>query len=109
VAPVSHDIRESSDDFSDTIKKLLAGLEPRIASETIARAETLGKLPAAQQTLLRCALAAASETFKKAESLQEELVQVRELCGSSGVVQAFRARRSPGRRHQGRPGCRRSG
>jgi hypothetical protein len=37
VAPVGRAIRESSDDFSDNIKKLLAGLEPKIASEAIAR------------------------------------------------------------------------
>ncbi len=78
VAPVAHDIRQSSDDFSDNIKKLLAGLEPKIAAEAIARAETLGKLPPAQQTLLRCAMAAASETFKKAEILQDELAKVKE-------------------------------
>jgi hypothetical protein len=78
VAPVGHDIRESRDDFSDNIKKLLAGLEPTIASEAIARAETLGRLPPAQQTLLRCALAAASQTFKKAEIVHEELTRVKD-------------------------------
>jgi hypothetical protein len=78
VAPLAHDIRETNDDFSDNIKKLLAGLEPTIASEAIARAETLGRLPPAQQTLLRCALAAASQTFKKAEIVHEELTRVKD-------------------------------
>lgn len=78
VAPVSHDSRESGDDFSLTIKKLLAGLEPKITSEAIARSETLGKLPAAQQTLLRCALSATSETFKKVAIVQEELAGFKE-------------------------------
>lgn len=70
--------RRRSEDFSDALKKLLAGLEPKVASEALARAETLGQLPPAQQTLLRCALAAASETFKKAEILQEDLVRFKE-------------------------------
>jgi hypothetical protein len=75
VAPVS---RERSDDFSDDIKNLLAGLEPKITSEVISKAASLGNLPPAQQTLLRCALAAASETFKKAEVVEDELARVKE-------------------------------
>ncbi len=86
VAPVGPDIRETNDDFSDNIKKLLAGLEPTIASEAIARAETLGRLPPAQQTLLRCALAAASQTFKKAEVVNEELTRVKERQRSADTA-----------------------
>ena len=75
VAPAG---RKSADDSSDTLKKLLAGIEPKIASEALARAETLGKLPPAQQTLLRCALAAASESFQQGETVQAELAKVKE-------------------------------
>jgi hypothetical protein len=69
--------RGETDGFSDDITTLLAGLEPKITSEVIAKAGVLGHLPPAQQTLLRCALSAASESFHKAETIQDDLARVR--------------------------------
>jgi hypothetical protein len=74
VAPVN---RERGFETSATIKALVQGLEPKVASEALARAETLAKLTPSEQTALRCALVAASESGKRAEIVQIELEKLK--------------------------------
>jgi hypothetical protein len=81
IAPVSGRAGEES---SEVLKDLLAGIEPKVASMALVRADVLGKLPAAQQVVLRCALQAASESYKKGECLEVELANVKKHLERAG-------------------------
>lgn len=74
----------AGEESSEVLKDLLAGIEPKVASMALVRADVLGKLPAAQQVVLRCALQAASESYKKGECLEVELANVKKHLERAG-------------------------